>query len=416
MDSTPISTTEQEVVPESCARARCGHPLEKRRRAQPWGRPKADIFKELVFDSHLPLDQKRQLIARYNERGNGIQPKEEHAQQEPGHFHQFRKLPPEVRHLIWQEAAPPRVLNMMQLSYNANRARMPIVASVCREAWWSIAAIGRRDLCFGFDESRDPDVYDHVVHRKCAGMIPNCSFVMPRDVVYYDRRPNMHQLCIIPTELETSTVAVRLHMPYVFPDHLNYIMNLDEGTLDKMIKGEDRHKTMSFIRDWAFLKDIPTMQTLYVRCERHYITYELCDSYMEWSATCNIAASPYSSDLSVSCLVDLDDSNRLGEVLSLDTPIPDAGKYGNYRDAPDVFDGCLQCVRQRWETKLLPGLEMLWVMLHMDELQQSDLVALLVKDGKGLDKSKDWVEEKLTKMPKIRPFVELVLDSSWTRL
>jgi hypothetical protein len=418
-------------VPGHCHHGPFSDWLEQKR-AQPSARSKVDIFRELVYGSNLPLNRKNRLVARYEKREYEAAPPKQ--QQTPGEFRLFTQLPPEIRTMIWehlQDAAESRVLNIRDMSRGVAagsetsppRVRMPVLASVCREAYSFINARGRRDLRTGLraihsgggHSSRSPAA-DPV--RKCAAAQGHdCGFLMPSDVVHYDETPigfaetsDVHHPCGIPRALKSRTVSV-LFADGVLQELLDYILRLDRDLLDDIVRGKDYWKIWSFLQDWAFLKDNPQLQTLYVGWKRSHVVYERCASLEEFDSTADFALGRGDDNGDeLTALVDLYDDDRLAELSSLEVPQP---QFEADDPARQIFGGCIPCMREEWETLLRPGMEMLWVMLHIRELSQSQMDEILMPgEGQGLNKKQDWVKEKLQTMPGIRPFVKLSLCSS----
>lgn len=434
---TTTPTGSEPSVQGHCHHGPFGDWLEQKR-AQPSARSKVDIFRELVYDSNLPLDRKNKLVARYEKHEHeAAAPPKQQQHQTPGEFRLFTQLPPEIRTMIWQQlqdAAEPRVLSIRDMTRGvaaANpesappppRVRMPVVARVCREAYSFVNARGRRDLRTGLRTIRSggghsPRGPAADSMRKCAGVQGHdCGFLMPSDVVHYDETPigfaetsNVHHPCGIPRALQSRTVSA-LFADGVLQELLDCILRLDLDLLDDIVRGKDYWKIWSFLQDWAFLKDNPQLQTLYVGWKRSHVVYERCASLEEFesAADCALGRGDDNGD-EQTALVDLYDDDRLAELLSLEVP---HAQFQADDHALQIIGGCIPCMREEWETLLRPGMEMLWVMLHIRELTQSQMDGILLPgEGQGLDKSNDWVKEKLQTMPDIRPFVKLSLCSS----
>lgn len=165
-------------------------------------------------------------------------------------------------------------------------------------------------------------VTDKPVH-ECAAIGSNCGFMTSRDVVHYEEAPlgffgtvGVHHPCGIHVRLKTSTVAV-LFCKWVLRDELDYILDLDEGRLDHMMNGTDFWRTWSFIDDWAFLRDIPELRTVYVARDHSWIIYERCTSLEDHESVSDFIIGRSSGDDELTHLIDQYDDNRLGEILCL---------------------------------------------------------------------------------------------------
>lgn len=438
-------TSQTPTGSESSVQGHCRHGpfgdwLEQKR-AQPSARSKVNIFRELVYDSNLPLIRKNKLVVRYEEREHEAATPKHQQQQTPSEFRLFPQLPPEIRTLIWellQDAAEPRVLNIRDMSRGVAagsetappppRVRMPVLASVCREAYSFIQARGRRDLRTGLrtirsgggHASRGSAAADS--ERRCTtAQGHDCGFLMPSDVVHYDETPigfaetsEAHHPCSIPRVLQSRSVSV-IFADGVLQELLDYILRLDLDLLDAIVRGKDYWKIWSFLQDWTFLKDNPQLKTLYVGWKRSHVVYERCDSLGEFESAADFALGRGSDDSNgdgdeLTALVDLYDDDRLAELSSLEVP---HAQFEADDPARQIIGGCIPCMREEWEILLRRGMEMLWVMLHIRELPQSQMDDILLPgQGQGLNRDSDWVKEKLQTMPDIRPFVKLSLCSS----
>lgn len=69
----------------------------------------------------------------------------------------------------------------------------------------------------------------------------------------------------------------------------------------------------------------------------------------------------------------------------------------------------MNCERAQWELLYADRVEVLWVLLHGDELTDAELAeAFVIEENQiipTLNKDMEWVQEKLAKMPRVRPFV-----------
>jgi hypothetical protein len=139
-------------------------------------RSPAEIFKDITYSSNVPLSRKQDLIAYFleqhpdrcsqetdSEQDDGPTAPRLPQQQEDRVFHCFPQLPPELRSLIFQHAVEPRILPMSVMKrprgsgedWPIRRRRMPVVASVSREARHAVKLLGHPDLWIGLQSDVD---------------------------------------------------------------------------------------------------------------------------------------------------------------------------------------------------------------------------------------------------------------------
>lgn len=389
---------------------------------------KVKIFRELVYNSNLPLSRKQVLATNYELNHGDPSDQATDSQQDGGSgeqqqsqvkkdrvFHPFPRLPPELRHMIFQEAAEARILPMDCMTKFHHvyceptyilRRRMPVVASVSREARDAVKLLGRSDLRTGF-RAQPSQLFQ--VGTTPQNWVSNCGFLMGRDVVHYtfpfdfseviedsgtDAAAVVHHPRKIPSVLGTTTVAVSLAgLP-----PLHYF---NGGIWNAMAK-------------WSFLKDMKSLETLYIVLSSSSIIYERNTAKIIPKSICDYTGW----DDNVSVLVDIYDDQRLAEITSLDVPYPvklGPGRWFNirHRDAVlEILGTCLHCLRERWESEVKPRMEKMWVLLHVDDPGQQDFEEIVNQDDGKINRDHPWVRTKLDTMPQLRVFVDFNLRSA----
>lgn len=157
-------------------------------------------------------------------------------------------------------------VSQVNLVFNQGReldSRMlrPVVASVCRDAWKAVNVLGRTDLGTAqvrFFQRRNAD--------------SDCGFLMPRDVLYYQRMD--YEPLNLPTTKSDNVV-------YSKPHDIARILGIDTVSICELEKylqvSSVRPNCEHFFGEWSFLKDIPPLKTIPVSWNESWVVSEKCD-------------------------------------------------------------------------------------------------------------------------------------------
>lgn len=380
-------------------------------------RSRSAIFREIILASGIEASEKERLISSYLSGEDRIT-----TPPPPHTFSKFPELPPELRILICREVAcVPRLVNVASVTgwpYGREvdwtpPMQKPEVAHASRELHYETRRHHGRSFSTSFEIQpghwgffADPE---EAVVRRLVG------FVRPTDTLYYgvldSRASPMADLLMLQPDENTchprdlartagSTSVACWWNPEVF----TFRWDPREGWLDRD-EGD-------FVATWSFLRDIPSLKTLWISwigtspgCE----TYSRCgeDGIAIRCRTCSGDEENFRYESRIRVMVPLFDDERIAEVLSLDSHVWDCEKAFHTVHSR-LGRHCLHCERTRFQQTYQRLFPLLWVMLWIDELLPHERWNV-VKGSRELNTDSQWVRAKLASMPIIEPYLSFQL-------
>jgi hypothetical protein len=375
---------------------------------RPPPRSRRVVFEEILYSSDLSYNQKKLLASAFID-PNDDGPSEKRIETFPVKVDPT--LPEEFKKLIWHRAWLPRTIDI--------RASNPAMQGI-----WSDqdAPVRPRSFSERMTDEKMVQWYESELFLRLSGLkefryLNTCfGFITSQDIIFFGRdywkgipqlsaasmqsseamaeQQLISSITSIPRALNSQAIAV----------HWDRFM-----TADVAWDNRDDARTawnVDFLDRWSFIKDIKSLKTLYItwigshpHCdhgrESRAITYRVGPE-----ATADTKASP------IPVLVDLYDSAREAEMMSLDTSEhPKTPHWQHWPASAGRPRMCINCERAAWFADYKHNIEKLWILLNIQyfdrELERRDVL----KPNTPLDKENDWVKWTLQKMPEIKPAI-----------
>ena len=395
----------------------CPHPVnawfKDTRAIRPPLKSRTKIFRDIVSGTDLPESVKARYTASYLPRDDPWRLREEASKDT---FEYFSHLPPEIRCMVWQMAAEePRFVDWRRVNPHAfsrwGRTSLPTAAMVCREAYTSITRLAQ------LYKSNSP-----VVNRALG-------YVGPNDILYcvpaqtqlengdifindVDTAPSDTFVRSVIDALGTKTIVVP--WSHEFIDRVSWERHWEDMSDEEWF----------FMRDWSYLKDLSSVETVYVSWISSIDTpMAFADSKILTVRVKN--GSDWDLGFPITAMVDLYDDQRLAEIASLETERSE-NVTPHYRDLGVRPRMCVDCERVDWENRYRSQVVKLWLLLHRNELNEPDEAvneedygisstfgseraesgtkSILLADG-SINVQNPWVQDKLSRMPNFKPCV-----------
>jgi hypothetical protein len=374
------------------------------------------IFREIIVTSSIKASEKDRLTSSYISGEDSAV-----TAVPPPTFSKFRELPPELRIMICKEAARvPRLVNIASITGwpparevdSAPPMLKPAIANASQELQYET----RRHHGGSFFTSFEHQPGDWAFFAEPAeAVVRLVGFIRPTDTLYYgvlDSRaapvadpplPQPGRNICHPRDLARTVGSTSVAF-WWSPEVFTFQWDLLNNWLDR----DERN----FVETWSFLRDIPSLETLWISwigtspgCE----TYSRCGED-GIAIRCRTRAGDegnFQCESRIRVVVPLFDDKRIAEVLSLDSHVWDCEK-GFHTVHSRLGRHCLHCERTRFQETYRDLFPLLWVMLWIEELPPVERWKVM-KSSRELNMENEWVRAKLASMPIIRPYVSFQL-------
>lgn len=372
-------------------------------------RSRKAIFREIILAANIMDSEKERLLVNYICEDDWEAP----CPRAPT-FPRFRELPAELQVMIWEKAVlVPRLVDVTTITGWARRTlggppRMPepVLARTARDLEYETQRLGNGCLSTSFRRQVWSWPDEPTITREV-------SFILPTDTMYYgalDERATRLGYAPLPMNKDVCHPRDLAKMCgsqsvacWWSPEILTHDWVLERG-LDAF--------EAAFIDTWSFLKDISSLQTLWVSwigsspgCQTHSRCGE--DGIAIRCRTRAGDEEPMLTESQIRLTVNLFEDERIAEILSLDSHVWDCDKPFHTVHSR-LGPHCLHCERTRYIETYQAVFPKLWVMLSIEELPTAKRRGVLDNHGR-LNKANAWVREKLALMPEIKPYVSFQL-------
>lgn len=378
-------------------------------------RPRAAIFSEVIQGSNIEDSEKERLISSYLPEDDPNLPVPSSPR-----FAKFRELPAELQVMIWETAArTPRLVDVTAITGWATRTDDRILPmgepATARTAWdlrRETQRLGNRNSSSCFKRASSWGYFGgSTVTRKIG-------FVLPTDTMYYgaldiQANPVLNRdLPALPLNRDTChprNLAKLCGSQSVACWWSPEVLTSCDWDPENLLTGTGG----TFLETWSFLKDIPSLKTLWVSwigASRGCKTHSRCGQdgiAIRCRTRAGDEEAAICGESRIRVMVNLFDDERVTEMLSLDSHSWDCAKAFHTVHS-HLGLHCLHCERVRFMETYRHVFPKLWVMLWVKDMPEDE--RRTVVDGRGqLDMENAWVREKLATMPDIKPYVSFQL-------
>lgn len=276
--------------------------------------------------------------------------------------------------------------------------------------------------------------------------VNRCGFIMPTDILYYKDGDTLlmldeeHDVDGEPHEeafgKDTEFRGSTLYHPMALPKALgNMAIATEWPWIGGLIRDDpefwremlETDLTQEMINEvFSVAKECPTVKTLYLSYMRRGLQRQRVSCDYDLERTSRYIKISYQEDAEaeemfnslhmerpIPVFVDLYDDERLAEIMSLNTQAfqPDPTDSGHGRGRC-LHQWCINCSRRGWETGDKEKAELIWLSTYIEELEtEEEKLAVLGADGMSINRDNEWVQDKLARMPKLKPFALFLLSS-----